>query len=209
MKDETSEKITNTKISTKNLYVTIKRFLDIICALIGIVVSLPFIVVFSILIRVETPGNPLFIQERVGLDGRKFLIYKLRSMYTDAEKNGAQWAEKNDVRITNIGKIIRKTRIDELPQLFNVLKGDMSLIGPRPERYMFTEQFEKEIPGFKKRLAIKPGLTGLAQVNGGYDLTPQEKLELDIEYIEKQGYAIDLKILLKTVRICITGSGAR
>lgn len=209
MKDETSEKITNTKISTKNLYVTIKRFLDIICALIGIVVSLPFIVVFSILIRIETPGNPLFIQERVGFDGKKFLIYKLRSMYSDAEKNGAQWAEKNDVRITNIGKIIRKTRIDELPQLFNVLKGDMSLIGPRPERYMFTEQFEKEIPGFKKRLAIKPGLTGLAQVNGGYDLTPQEKLELDIEYIEKQGYAIDLKILLKTVRICITGSGAR
>lgn len=186
-----------------------RRLLDIITASIGLFFSIPIIVFFAIAVRVETPGNPLYVQERVGLHGKVFKIFKLRSMYMNAEINGAQWAKKNDARITNVGHFIRKTRIDELPQLINVLKGDMSLIGPRPERPVFTEEFEKEIPGFKKRLYIKPGVTGWAQVNGGYDITPKEKLLLDLQYIEKQGFKFDLLILLKTVKIMFTGNGAR
>lgn len=130
-------------------------------------------------------------------------------MGVNAEKNGAQWATKNDPRVTKVGAFIRKTRIDELPQLFNVLKGDMSLIGPRPERPMFTAQFNEEIPGFIDRLQVKPGITGWAQVNGGYDITPREKLELDRYYINNMSFWLDLKIILKTIKVCITGDGAR
>ena len=186
-----------------------RRALDIITASIGILLSFPIIVVFAAIISLETPGNPIFIQERVGLNGNIFYIYKLRSMFVNAEENGAKWAEKNDIRVTKVGRFIRKTRIDELPQLFNVLKGDMSLIGPRPERYIFTEQFEKEMPGFKNRLQVRPGLTGWAQVNGGYEITPKEKLALDLQYIERQSFKIDVLILLKTIKICLTGNGAR
>ncbi len=116
---------------------------------------------------------------------------------------------KNDPRITKIGLFIRKTRIDELPQLFNILKGEMSLVGPRPERPIFTEKFEREIPGFKTRLEVKPGLTGWAQVNGGYEITPKEKLKLDIYYINHASIILDFKIIIKTVRVVITGDGAR
>ena len=130
-------------------------------------------------------------------------------MWCDAEKNGPQWADKNDVRVTNIGKFIRKTRIDELPQLYNILKGDMAIVGPRPERAVFTYEFEKSIPGFTNRLQVKPGLTGLAQVNGGYDLTPSEKLNLDLRYIEERNFRKDLKIILKTVLVVFTGHGSR
>ncbi len=119
-------------------------------SLFGVIVSSPIILIFSLLIILESPGSPFYFQERLGLNGNKFSVMKLRSMRNDAEKNGAKWAEKNDPRITKIGIFIRKTRIDELPQLFNILKGDMSLVGPRPERSIFTEQFEKEVPGFKK-----------------------------------------------------------
>lgn len=199
----------NFNTDSKLSYKYIKRLLDIILSFVGIVITMPVIFLFIILIRLETPGNPIYKQERIGLNGRTFNIYKLRSMYKNAESNGAQWAQKDDIRVTNIGKFIRKTRIDELPQLINIIKGDMSLIGPRPERSIFTEKFEKEIPGFKKRLLIKPGLTGWAQVNGGYDITPKEKLELDLEYIKKQGFKIDLIIIFKTIIICITGNGAR
>ena len=136
-------------------------------------------------------------------------FHKLRSMRTDAEKFGAQWAEKNDPRITKVGKFIRKTRIDEIPQLFNILKGDMSIIGPRPERPEFTQEFNEEIPGFINRLAVKPGLTGWAQINGGYDITPQEKLVEDIYYIENRSILLDFKIILKTVKVVLTGHGAR
>ena len=186
-----------------------RRALDVITASIGILLSFPIIIVFVAIISLETPGNPIFIQERVGLNGNIFYIYKLRSMFVNAEENGAKWAEKNDIRVTKVGRFIRKTRIDELPQLFNVLKGDMSLIGPRPERYIFTEQFEKEMPGFKNRLQVRPGLTGWAQVNGGYEITPKEKLALDLQYIERQSFKMDVLILLKTIKICLTGNGAR
>ncbi|MGI8302940.1 sugar transferase [Bacillus paranthracis] len=191
------------------IYLGIKYVIDIVFSLIGLIVLSPVILIFSVLIVLESPGSPFYLQERLGNNGRKFKIIKLRSMRNDAEKNGAKWAEKNDPRVTKIGLFIRKTRIDELPQLLNILKGDMSLVGPRPERPIFTEKFEKEIPGFKKRLEVRPGLTGWAQVNGGYEITPKEKLNLDIYYINHASIMLDLKILLKTVKIIFAGEGAR
>lgn len=190
-------------------YLGIKYIIDVMFSLFGLIVLSPVILIFSLLIILESPGSPFYFQERLGLNGNKFSVMKLRSMRNDAEKNGAKWAEKNDPRITRIGMFIRKTRIDELPQLFNILKGDMSLVGPRPERSMFTEQFEKEVPGFKKRLKVKPGLTGWAQVNGGYEITPKEKLDLDIYYINHASIMLDLEIILKTIKVVITGDGAR
>ncbi|MGV3466583.1 MAG: sugar transferase [Heyndrickxia sp.] len=187
----------------------IKRLGDIIFALVGLIITSIVILFTMALIKLESPGPALFFQERVGLNGKKFKIIKLRSMAVDAEKNGAQWAQKNDPRVTRVGAFIRKTRIDELPQLINVIKGDMSLIGPRPERPIFVEQFEREIPGFSQRLLVKPGLTGWAQVNGGYEISPEEKAKYDIEYISHMGLLIDIKIIFKTIRVIFTGEGAR
>ncbi len=178
-------------------------------AAIILLLALPIIGIFAVLIVIETPGSPFYLQERVGRNGRHFKMIKLRSMLCNAESAGAKWAEANDPRITKVGAFIRKTRIDELPQLVSVLKGDMSLIGPRPERPVFTRQFAKEIRGFEKRLLVKPGLTGLAQVNGGYNLSPQEKLKYDLEYIQNLTFALELKILLKTCKVIVTGEGAR
>lgn len=192
-----------------SFYDYIKRLIDVILSVIGLIFSIPFIMLFSILIMIESPGSPLYKQERVGKNGRIFTIYKLRSMYIDAEKNGPKWADKNDDRVTKIGRFIRKTRIDELPQLINVLKGEMSIVGPRPERPIFTYQFEQEIPGFINRLKVKPGLTGWAQINGGYEMTPAEKLEYDIYYINNLSLSLDLLIMIKTIRVILTGEGAR
>ncbi|MGE6538991.1 sugar transferase [Bacillus luti] len=191
------------------VYLGIKYLLDVIFSLVGLIILMPVILIFSILIVLESAGSPFYLQERLGLNGKKFKVIKLRSMRNDAERNGAKWAEKNDPRVTKIGLFIRKTRIDELPQLFNILKGDMSLVGPRPERPIFTEKFERDIPGFKKRLEVKPGLTGWAQVNGGYEITPKEKLNLDVYYINHASVILDFKIIIKTVRVVITGDGAR
>lgn len=186
-----------------------QRVLNIILSLIGLAIGIPLVIIFGIRIKIEDNGPITYKQERLGKGGKRFYIYKLRSMRTDAEKFGAQWAEKDDPRITKVGRFIRKTRIDEIPQLFNILKGDMSLIGPRPERPQFTEQFNREIPGFINRLAVKPGLTGWAQVNGGYDMTPAEKLVEDIYYIKNRSVLLDFKIIFKTVAVVLTGDGAR
>lgn len=190
-------------------YKLFNRLLDIILSLLILVIGIPLMLIFGLAIIIETPGPMLYSQERVGLMGKTFKLYKLRSMVADAEKNGPQWAKENDSRVSKTGKIIRKTRIDELPQLFNVLKGDMSIIGPRPERAIFYHEFNKEIPGFINRLQVKPGLTGWAQVNGGYDLTPEEKFKLDMYYIENRSLKIDIHILFKTVKVVLTGEGAR
>lgn len=186
-----------------------QRILDIILSLIGLIIGIPLMLIFGIFIKIEDKGPMTYKQERVGKNGRVFYIYKLRSMRTDAEKFGAKWADKDDPRITKVGKFIRKTRIDELPQLFNILKGDMSIIGPRPERPSFTAQFNEEIPGFINRLAIKPGLTGWAQVNGGYEITPKQKFKEDMYYIRNRSVSLDIKILFKTVKVVLTGDGAR
>ena len=192
-----------------NVYRSMKRFINIILSLLLIILALPICIICSFFIILETTGNPLYIQERVGLNGTRFRIYKLRSMYSDAEKDGCKWATKDDVRITKVGHFIRKTRIDELPQLLNILKGDMAFIGPRPERPEFIEKFLQDIPDFNDRISIKPGITGWAQVNGGYELTPKEKLEFDKYYIEHESLSLDTLILLKTIQVVFTGYGSR
>lgn len=197
------------RLNRKALYLGFKRFMDIILSLIGLAIGLPLIIVFGAAIKIESKGPVIYKQERSGKDGKTFNIYKLRSMYLDAEEDGPKWADKDDPRVTKIGKIIRRTRIDEIPQLINIIKGEMSIVGPRPERPNFTCEFNDKIPGFIYRLKVKPGLTGLAQINGGYDISPEEKLGYDIEYIMKMGICLDIKIILKTVLIVFTGHGAR
>ncbi|PGS52629.1 exopolysaccharide biosynthesis polyprenyl glycosylphosphotransferase [Bacillus sp. AFS041924] len=190
-------------------YSFIKRTMDLVFASLAFVISLPFVLFFIALIKIDSPGPALFIQERVGLNGKIFNIYKLRTMRLDAEVNGPQWASTDDPRITKLGHFLRKTRIDELPQFVNVLRGDMSLVGPRPERAFFLVKFNHEVPGFTNRLTVKPGLTGWAQVNGGYELTPKEKLVLDLHYIEHQSIMLDIQIMFKTIKVVLTGEGAR
>lgn len=192
------------------VYKFLKRFFDIAFSMLLGIIALPIVAVSCILVRIESPGSPLFRQKRLGLSGKEFEIYKIRSMYFDAEKIcGAKWAEKDDPRITRIGRFIRRTRIDELPQLINVFKGEMSVVGPRPEREVFYEIFENTIPDFKSRTSVKPGITGLAQVNGGYDLAPEEKFKLDMKYIKTRSIKLDLAIVFKTVLIVISGKGSR
>ena len=190
-------------------YRIIKRGIDFFISIVLLIPALLLCSISALFIILETKGNPLYIQERVGLNGKRFKIYKLRSMYSDAEKDGYQWAMKNDVRITKVGQFLRKTRIDELPQLINIIKGDMAIIGPRPERPEFIEEFLKDIPDFNDRIKIKPGITGWAQVNGGYELTPKEKLEFDKYYIEHESLYLDTLILLKTIQVVFTGYGSR
>jgi len=188
----------------------IKRVFDFVFALIGSIVSLPLILIFGVLIKLTSEGPVLYMQERVGLMGKPFKVIKLRSMYQNAElKTGAVWAQKADPRVTPIGRLMRRTRIDELPQFWNVLKGDMSLVGPRPERPELTEQFSQEFEGFPKRLRVIPGITGYAQINGGYEITPELKCELDNYYIAHYSLWFDIKVLCGTVKTVLTGDGAR
>ena len=190
-------------------YLIVKRIVDLLVSIIGVIITLPIILIACILVCLESKGSPIYKQKRVGINNKEFDIYKIRSMVNNAEKSGAKWAVKNDARVTRVGKFIRMTRIDELPQFFNVLKGDMTIIGPRPEREVFYKEFEKTIPNFRDRLAITPGLTGYAQVNGGYDIEPKEKLDLDIYYIKNISVKLDIKILFKTMLIVVSGHGAR
>ncbi|PEA54441.1 UDP-phosphate N-acetylgalactosaminyl-1-phosphate transferase [Bacillus pseudomycoides] len=195
--------------SNKKAYRAFKRGFDIVFSLFLLVLMSPLIIFIAILVKLESPGSVFYKQERLGIDGKKFYILKIRSMRNDAEKHGPQWASKNDPRVTNVGLFIRKTRIDELPQLFNVLKGEMAIIGPRPEREIFINEFSKKIPRFSERLMVKPGLTGWAQVNGGYDISIKEKFELDMFYIENESIGLDIKIFFKTIKVVFTGNGAR
>lgn len=186
-----------------------QRIVDIVLSFLAMIIGIPVILIAGIFIKLEDKGPILYKQERLGKHGKEFYVYKLRSMRTDAEKFGAQWAEKDDPRVTKVGKFIRKTRIDEIPQLFNIFKGDMGIIGPRPERPGFTKEFEETYGHFVYRLAIKPGLTGWAQVNGGYEIDPGEKLKYDIYYIKNRSLLLDIKIVFMTVKVIFTGDGAR
>ncbi|GGI39509.1 sugar transferase [Mammaliicoccus stepanovicii] len=205
----TFQKSLNYEVEVNKTYFPMKRKVDFLAATILFIITLPIMVIFSILIMLETKGSPLYTQTRVGKMGKMFKIYKLRSMHQNAESDGAKWAEENDPRITKIGRIIRKKRIDELPQLINVIKGEMSFIGPRPERPEFVELFSSGIKGFEKRCLVKPGLSGLAQVQGGYDLSPNQKLKLDMYYINNASIKLELFIITKTVFVILTGSGSR
>lgn len=190
-------------------YLVVKRFFDFFFASIGLIVLAIPMAIIALIIVLDSPGAPIFKQERLGLNGKPFVIYKFRTMYMDAEKNGPRWADREDRRCTQFGMFLRKTRIDELPQLWNILKGDMSFVGPRPERQYFYEQFEKYIVGFSNRLVVVPGLTGYAQVNGGYELKPEEKIVYDMEYIEKRSVLLDLWCIVQTFRVVFSGKGAR
>ena len=179
-----------------------KRALDLFVSSLGILVMSPFMLIIALCIYAYDRGPVLFKQERLTLGGRVFTLYKFRSMVVDAEKDGiARLASKNDARITPIGKIIRAIRFDELPQLFNIFKGDMSLVGPRPERPEIAEEYASTLPNFSYRLKTKAGLTGYAQVMGKYNTTPQDKHLLDLMYIEKYSFLLDIRILLMTVKI--------
>ena len=179
-----------------------KRALDLFVSSLGILVMSPFMLIIALCIYAYDRGPVLFKQERLTLGGRVFTLYKFRSMVVDAEKDGiARLASKNDARITPIGKIIRAIRFDELPQLFNIFKGDMSLVGPRPERPEIAEEYASTLPNFSYRLKTKAGLTGYAQVMGKYNTTPQDKLLLDLMYIENYSFLLDIRILLMTVKI--------
>lgn len=191
------------------LYRGAKRVFDFTVALVGLVLLCIPMAIIALVIRLDSPGPVIYRQERLGLRGKRFWILKFRSMYRDAEAHGAQWAEACDSRVTRVGAFLRKTRLDELPQLLNILSGQMSLVGPRPERECFYREFEKYIHGFSNRLVVKPGLTGLAQVQGGYDLPPEEKVRFDMEYIRTRSVKLDFKCILMTVGVVFTHDGAR
>lgn len=191
----------------------VKRVFDILCALGLIVLAAPIMLVAALLIKLDSRGPVLYRQERVGLNGKPFQVTKFRSMRQDAEKDGTpRWATVQDDRVTKFGHFMRKTRIDELPQLFNVLKGEMSLVGPRPERPYFVEQLTEKIPYFAVRQSVKPGVTGWAQVRYQYGATVEdsiEKLQYDLYYVKNHTLFLDIVILFETVAVVLTGKGAR
>ena len=179
----------------------IKRTMDLVISGLLLVVASPVMLLTALAIRLEDRGPALFLHERVTANGRRFFIYKFRSMIVDAEKNGAQFSSKNDSRITKVGRFIRATRLDELPQLFNILRGDMSIVGPRPERQQYIEEFCRDTPEFIYRLKVKAGLTGYAQIYGKYNTTPLDKLKLDLMYIETYSVLLDIRLMFLTLKI--------
>ena len=198
------------ELPPKYAYRCAKRIFDILFAVLGLLIAAIPMAVIAVIVKCTSPGPALYFQQRLGEKGKPFNIIKFRTMCDDAEKNGACWSEgDDDPRITPVGMFLRKCRLDELPQLINVLMGDMSFVGPRPERKCFYEAFEEYIHGFSQRLEIKPGITGLAQVSGGYDLKPEEKVLYDIEYIKKRTFWLDIKILFKTVLVVFNHQGAK
>lgn len=217
-----------------------KRTMDIVGSLVGLMLTIPLWLVVPVIIKLDSPGPVFYTQTRIGLNrrrkqrrlyqkaevvdkrsrdrrrldymGKPFKVYKFRTMVNEAEKgSGPIWASKGDPRITRIGRLLRLTRIDEIPQFLNVLKGDMSLVGPRPERPSFVLDLSTKIKGYSNRLNVKPGLTGLAQVENGYDsslASVVQKVRYDLEYIENRSMWKDIKIMLKTVIVVFTGKGA-
>ncbi len=187
-----------------------KRIFDVAGALLLLILSSPLLLIAAILVKLESPGPLIFKQTRVGENGKLFTVYKIRSMRADAEKDGAQWAKVGDSRVTRIGAFIRATRIDELPQLFNVLRGEMSFIGPRPERPEFTGTLEQEIPFYNLRHILRPGVTGWAQVMYPYGANvedAQQKLQFELYYIKNYSLLLDAAIVLKTIRVVLFGKG--
>jgi exopolysaccharide biosynthesis polyprenyl glycosylphosphotransferase len=182
----------------------LKRAMDIVGAMVLLTLTAPIMVATAILVRLTSPGKALFAQRRVGRDGCEFSVHKFRTMVADAERQtGPVLATANDPRITKIGAFLRATRLDEFPQLFNVLRGEMSLVGPRPERPHFVQQFREQIPGYEFRLAVKPGVTGLAQVYGRYSTTAERKLRFDLTYITKYSLLMDIRLLLSTIAVLL------
>jgi lipopolysaccharide/colanic/teichoic acid biosynthesis glycosyltransferase len=210
-----------------------RRIVDVAVAVAGLVVLAPVLAAVAVAIKLDSRGPVLYQQDRVGINrrrrdrrrdmrsvhgrrrvihaGRPFRIYKFRTMRTDAEVTGPQWATSGDPRVTRVGRVLRKTRLDEIPQFWNVLRGDMKLIGPRPERPFFVNLLQDEVPHYSKRLLVKPGITGMAQVNHKYDDSIESvrtKVNWDLRYIRRQSLKSDLAILARTIRVVLTGEGA-
>ncbi len=189
-----------------------KRLTDLFIASILSVIFLPLLLITALCIKLESPGSIFYFQERVGEANHLFRMVKFRSMCQDAERNGAVWAKVNDDRVTRVGEVIRRLRIDEIPQLWNVIKGDMSLVGPRPERKIFVDELEKKIPFYTIRHNFKPGVTGWAQVcypYGASDLDALKKLEYDLYYMKNVSLAFDLLVIFKTVKTILFKKGSR
>jgi exopolysaccharide biosynthesis polyprenyl glycosylphosphotransferase len=189
----------------------IKRFMDIVISLLILIITLPITLLTSVAVIIDSSGPLFYRQSRAGMNNKEFSVIKFRSMIKDAEKHtGPVWSHKKDPRITRVGKIIRKLRIDEIPQMYNILKGEMSLVGPRPERPFFVEKLSEEIPLYKKRLKVRPGVTGWAQVKHKYDESIEDvktKLRYDLFYIENMSLRMDLKIILRTIFVVVFGRG--
>lgn len=211
----------------------IRRVFDVAVAATAVCALAPVMLAVAAAVKLDSPGPVFYTQDRVGINrrrrerrrdlraesgrrktifaGRPFAIYKFRTMRTDAEAAGPQWARNGDPRITRVGRVLRKARLDEIPQFFNVLRGDMTLIGPRPERPFFVDLLQKEVPHYNKRLLVKPGITGMAQVNHKYDDSIESvrtKVKWDLRYIRRRSLRADVSILLHTVRVVLTGEGA-
>jgi len=193
-----------------NIHRRLKRAIDLLISIASLIIAFPIGIIISIAIALNSKGPVFYIQERVGENQKSFNLFKFRTMASDAEKGNPVWAEENDSRNTRIGKILRKTRMDELPQLINIIKGNMSLIGPRPEREFFVKRLTENIPFYSLRFSVKPGLTGWAQVIYKYGASEEdalEKLEYELYYIKNMSLFLDLRILLKTIRIILFGMG--
>ena len=199
-----------TRSTVPTYYAAAKRAIDLVGGAVVLVLVSPILLVAALAILATDGGPVLFSQERSGKGLKPFPVYKLRTMRKDAEKyTGPVLAEEDDPRITPVGGLLRRYRIDELPQVFNILKGDMSFVGPRPERPYFVEQYVRDITGYRERFNVKPGVTGLAQVSGGYATTPERKLKYDLIYMYHQNLAMDIQIVTETLRVVLTGRGAR
>jgi exopolysaccharide biosynthesis polyprenyl glycosylphosphotransferase len=196
----------------RRVSIALARLLDIITSVLFLVTTLPLMLLVALLVRVDSPGPILYRQERVGLGGRPFTLLKFRSMRANAEARGPAWAQQRDPRVTRVGSFMRRTRIDELPQLINILRGEMSFIGPRPERPHFVEQLAQAIPFYRERARVKPGLTGWAQVNYPYGASVEDaraKLSYDLYYVKNRSLLLDLLILVSTIRVILFQEGAR
>jgi exopolysaccharide biosynthesis polyprenyl glycosylphosphotransferase len=187
-----------------------KRTMDVLTAAFALLVSSPLLLVVAMAIKTSSHGSIVYKQERIGQWQKPFNIYKFRTMVANAEsKTGPVMATKNDDRITPVGRFLRRSRLDEFPQLVNIIRGEMSFVGPRPERPFFVEKYVKEIPGYAERFKVKPGVTGLAQISGGYATNVRNKLKYDLIYIYHQTFALDLQIIFRTIKVLLTGRGAR
>ncbi|HQX75600.1 MAG TPA: exopolysaccharide biosynthesis polyprenyl glycosylphosphotransferase, partial [Thermoflexales bacterium] len=187
-------------VALRGWKLTLKRGLDVTLSLVGFILISPFLLALAIIIKLDSRGPAFYAQERMGLDGEPFWCIKFRSMRTDAEKGGPGWTVKDDPRVTRLGKFIRRTNLDELPQLVNVLKGEMSLVGPRPERPVYVEEFRKQIPRYMERHREKSGITGWAQVNGlRGDTSIEERTKYDLWYIENWSLWLDIRIIWRTI----------
>ena len=191
---------------------TSKRVFDFLVAGALLLLATPLMAVLVVLIRLDSKGPAFYRQDRVGRNGREYAIWKFRSMRVDAEKNGAVWARTNDERVTRVGRFIRKTRMDEIPQVLNVLRGDMSFVGPRPERQKFIDLISRDVPYYALREGVKPGITGWAQIRYPYGASVEDgrnKLEYDLYYVKNGTLFLDLAIIFHTVRHVLLGRGAR